>query len=70
MRHQEENKTRKSLTQTLKEAFASEKYLIAISYIDPKDKEKIHHFVTTNNFPKNDIIPSLDECFKLLQKEL
>ena len=56
--------------EALEKAFRSRSYLITVSFIDDLDKTKINHFVATYNFPRKDITSSMDECFKLLEKEI
>lgn len=56
-----------SARKALKEAFDSRKYLIAVTFIDPKTGLREHR-IETNAFPVEDIIGSFDEMKKLALK--
>jgi hypothetical protein len=57
----------------MKQAMESNGYLITIYYQDKeklKDKDDLHHFTFTNNFPRMSLLPSLDAIGKILEKEI
>ena len=56
-----------SARKALKEAFDSRKYLIAITFIDPKTGLREHRIESTA-FPVEDIIGSFDEMKRLALK--
>jgi len=43
----------------LKEAIESGSFFITISYADPSGNKQLHHYYIRNEFPSNDILPSL-----------
>jgi hypothetical protein len=51
------------------DAISNGHYLITISSFD-KEKSEINHYAVFNNFPTNDIIPSLEHTNRLIFKQI
>jgi len=55
------------LRRKIQEAMQAGKFFITISYID--EKETIQHFYQTRDFPRDDMLPSLDHLAKEIMPE-
>ena len=49
------------LHKKIKEALSGGSYMITITTCDRKEKT-LEHYAITNNFPREDILPSLEAC--------
>ena len=55
------------LKKRLQEATQSGKFMVTISYLDGKN---IEHHTLTNNFPKEDILPSFKQLIQDMNTEI
>jgi len=57
------------LHKKIKEALSGGSYMITITTCDRKEK-KLEHYVATSNFPREDILPSLEACAGNMSDEI
>lgn len=60
-------KKKNKIQEAIEKAEKSEGYLIMVTRVNG---DKLHHTFFTKEFPSNDIMTSLDEHAKLLEKEV
>ena len=59
------------LEETLKEAKKTKRFLVTVTYLQTTmEKGNLYHFGFMNDFPIDDIVPSLEECKKSLLDSL